>query len=457
VDILGCARPYAGRKATDWITLLNRVTEIGLLTARGGGYYEIHPAAPWFLKQGFETAFGPAADVPPPLRAWVEAMAVLAIIWANRLNSGKHRSLAVLQALKANLLRARAVARRHGWWQDAIRVMHGLYPCYVGSRRWAAWTELVSDIVPLVEDGTTGQPRPDRDHEWSLVAEFRIGLARQRHDSVNELLLLERLVIVNRDQAMGSLSSDPATLDHDQRNRIRSLAAALQQLGTAQIEADDSACIRSLGEAQTLLERLGLPYEAAIVAYNIGSAHLNVTGLRDFDRAEIAARKSLSLCPEANPTSRAICHGLLGNIAWYRFRTARQAETDIATQRHYLDAAVASYRIQLQLAPENAHDDRAVAHNQLGLINKTIGSFDDSAIHYCQSIHHREASGNTYEAATTRYNLANLYRAARRFQDARDFAQAALASFDSFGGRAAGDVQRSKDLIARIEREDNSL
>ena len=38
----------------DWINLLDRAAEVGLLTQLGGGYYHIHPALPWYFKKLFE-------------------------------------------------------------------------------------------------------------------------------------------------------------------------------------------------------------------------------------------------------------------------------------------------------------------------------------------------------------------------------------------------------------------
>ena len=48
-------------------------------------------------------------------------------------------------------------------------------------------------------------------------------------------------------------------------------------------------------------------------------------------------------------------------------------------------------------------------------------------------------------------SLANLYRSAGRFELARDYTRNALAGFERFEGRAAAEVEKTKDLLAAIE------
>ncbi|MEI6987019.1 MAG: CHAT domain-containing protein, partial [Rhodospirillaceae bacterium] len=448
----GRAAPYAGRDQAFWLDLLNRAVEIGLLTGRGGEYFSIHPALPWFLKQGFEAAFGPAAAAPPPLRAWVEAIGGLSNHWATRYIHGDHGALTPLQAQEANLLQSRALALRHGWLDPVISAMQGLRAVHQASGRWAAWEELVTEIFPLVEDPESGEPLPGREPQWSITIEYRVELAEQRRDPAAGLALLEKMIVVNRRIAGLALAADPAALTAIQRNQIRTLAASLQQLGSALIEADDRACVDALKEAKVLDERVELQREAAIAAFNLGHAYKDVTALRDLDLAEAAYRESLGLHSEDDRSGRAKCHGQLGYVSWERFEEARRAKAEPATLQKHLAAALKGYQTALGLAPESEHAGRAVAHNQLGLIYERVRKTDQAATHYLDAIRHQEASGNPYGAAQTCWNLADLYRVAGRFADARDYAGAALKTFESFDGRAADMVEKTKLLIALIEQ-----
>ena len=48
----------AGLDRDAGIALLDRAADIGLLTSLGGGYYQIHPALPWYFTTLFTTTYG---------------------------------------------------------------------------------------------------------------------------------------------------------------------------------------------------------------------------------------------------------------------------------------------------------------------------------------------------------------------------------------------------------------
>ena len=52
----------AGLDRDTGIALLDRAADIGLLTSLGGGYYQIHPALPWYFTTLFTTTYGQAAE-----------------------------------------------------------------------------------------------------------------------------------------------------------------------------------------------------------------------------------------------------------------------------------------------------------------------------------------------------------------------------------------------------------
>ena len=69
----------AGLDRDTGIALLDRAADIGLLTALGGGYYQIHPALPWYFTTLFTAAYGPAADPAArrAARAYAQAIGAL--------------------------------------------------------------------------------------------------------------------------------------------------------------------------------------------------------------------------------------------------------------------------------------------------------------------------------------------------------------------------------------------
>ena len=91
--------------------------------------------------------------------------------------------------------------------------------------------------------------------------------------------------------------------------------------------------------------------------------------------------------------------------------------------------------------------------HQLGNIYDAVGNIDRALQHYRETIRYDELAGNLHGAATTRYNVATTLANAGRLADARDYAYAALRNFETFGDRAAADIQKTKELIAWIEQQ----
>ncbi len=66
-------------------------------------------------------------------------------------------------------------------------------------------------------------------------------------------------------------------------------------------------------------------------------------------------------------------------------------------------------------------------------------------------------TGDLFEAGIYRRNVALALGRAERFEDALLYAQAALRNFQTFGDRAAADIQQTLLLIAGIEWKIKSL
>jgi len=96
---------------------------------------------------------------------------------------------------------------------------------------------------------------------------------------------------------------------------------------------------------------------------------------------------------------------------------------------------------------------RAVAENQLGNIYGDAGDLNRALPHYRESIRLEEARGNLFGAALTRFNVAVHLARAGRFTDAREYARAALRNFETFGPRAAAEIEETRQLLAQIESD----
>ena len=461
-----------GLTREDGITLLDHAAEVGLLTAHGGGYYSIHPALPWYFKSLFEQYYAPTPTPPPtsgeglvsPLpglgegpgvratRAFVEAMGELGNHYHNQYGAGNRDVIAALSAEEANLLHARQLARANGWWGCVIGTMQGLFTLYGHTGRRAEWARLVEEIVPDFVDPATDGPLPGREEQWGFVTQYRVFLAEEARQWVETERLQRALVEWFRQRAALALDVPRKALEGAQRNAIRMLAVSLEQLGSIQREQDQAECVAAYKEAIPFCQRIGDQPEEAILAFNLGRAYTELPAIRDLARAEQWYQRSLELYDESDQYGRGGCLAQLGGVAYERFKETRGANKPEEELLRHLNAAVGFYHQALDMFPSNAVDRLAVAHNQLGIIYAEAGDFDRALPHWRECIRYDEAAGNLYGAAQTRYNVARALAQADRLADAREYAYAALRNYQTYGDRAAADIQETQGLIDWIEQ-----
>jgi tetratricopeptide (TPR) repeat protein len=443
-----CLPEVRGLTREEGIALLDRAAEVGLLTAHGGGNYGIHPALPWFFKGLFER-FYPAEDLAA-VRAFVEAMGELGDYYWDQYEHGNRDVLAALRAEEANLLHARRLARAHGWWDPVTSTMQGLRKLYGHTGRRAEWKRLVEEIVPDFVDPENGGPLPGREEAWSLVTEYRMRLAGEERQWAEAERLQTVCVDWVRQRAAPALARPAEDLESEERNAIRTLAASLQGLGEIRRELGRAECVPAYEEALDLSERIGERVGAAICAFSLGNAFEGLSALRDLDQAERWYRRSLEPRDERDLLGRGRCVVHLGIVAYERFREARTANRPDEELLRHLNKAVRLYHEALDLLPEDAVNELAVIHNQLGAIYGDAGDLDRSVQHFREAIHYDEMQGELHGAAQTRFNVAiSLARAGRR-GDALEYAEAALLGFESYGERAGEMIERTRGLIAKI-------
>jgi tetratricopeptide (TPR) repeat protein len=452
-----CLPEVGGLTREEWIALLDRAAEIGLLSSHGGGYYYIHPALPWFFRNLFRTHYASIIDDERSAglrasRAFVEAIAELGNYYSDQFSRGNRHVIDALSAEEANLLFARLLARTHDWHRAIIGTMQGLRALYMQTGRRAEWARLVDEIVPNFVDAS-GSPIVDREDDWSLVTEYRIGLASESRNWPDAERMSRVLIEWNRERASAELSIRVETLNETQRNRLRSLAASLHQLGEIQRERGQPECVALYEQALSLDERIADDAAAAVCAFNLGNAYRSLQPLRDLDRAEHWYSRSLELRDERDSQGRARCIGQLGYIAYDRFGEALNAKAPEAELLRHLNAALELYLGALDLLPASAVDDLRVTHLQLGNIYASAGDRDTAHSHWHEAIHLAERGADHYGAGRIRFNLARSLALEGRYSDARDYALAALRSFKPYGDGAGEDIERTQRLLSRIEQD----
>jgi tetratricopeptide (TPR) repeat protein len=435
------------------IGLLDRAAGIGLLESFGGGYYRIHPALPWYFTTLYATSYGPP-DAPAAqraTRAYAQAIGDLGHYYHGQAEEGHTAQVVpVLGDEEANLRHALDLAQAAGLWRAATGCLQGLRVLYGRTGRDGEWARLVATVTLEFTDPATGGPLPGREDQWPIITGYRVRLARQARDWPTATTLQNSLIAWFRDRAAAALAAPAASLAPAQRNQIRNLGVALNELGIILGQQDDPRCLPLFQEALTLDQRIDDRPGEAQRALNLGNTYLLVPELRDLDQAGQWLQRSLSLRPDSDQIGRASCHNQLGRVALERFGDARAARETEAVLLEHLNAALRHYQQAQDLFPTSDHENRAITENQLGVIYYMAGDTGQALRHYQQSIQHKEARGDIFGAATTRYNIALLLDGAGRASDALLYARAALDNYQQVGPGAASHADDAQQLIAEL-------
>ncbi len=447
-----CLRSVRGLDREAAAALLDRAAEVGLLRPHGGGYFSIHPALPWFFRELFEEHYGASQDAA--VRAFVEATGELGNYYFWQYEGGNRDVIGALRAEKANLLQARRLARAHGWWGPVAGAMQGLRQLYGHTGRRAEWKRLVDEVVPdFVDPGTEG-PRAGREEQWwDLVTHYRMLLAQDERNWAEAERLLQPRLEWSRQQAAPLLARPRESLDSRERNTVHNLAASLENLGHVRRKRGNEDCVGAYEEALELAESIGDRTAAAICAFNLGHAYKDLTDLRDLAQADRWCRRSLELTEKRDRVGRGRCLAQLGHVAFEQFREARSCKSGEDELLRHQNEAAGFYTEALELFPPDALGDLAVAHNALGEIYRNRSDIDRALPHFRDAIRYEEQQSNVYGASSTRFNVALALGQSRRPRDALEYARAALRGFESLGESAAEMIQRTRQLIGRIEEQ----
>jgi tetratricopeptide (TPR) repeat protein len=225
----------------------------------------------------------------------------------------------------------------------------------------------------------------------------------------------------------------------------------LNDLAHVQRERGETECVTHYQESLNIFQRLADRPRVAAVAYSLGTAYKDIPALRDLDQAETWYRRSLDLHDQADRLGRAKCLGQLGIVARERFDEVRAAEGPEHERLRLINQAARFTHQAVDLLPENAIKDRAVGEGQLGNIYDDAGKLDRSLHHYRECIHLFESVGDIHSAAKNRSNVARTLARAGRLADAREYARAALRNYETYGSRAAAEIEKTRDLLDEID------
>jgi len=437
------------------VALLGRAAEVGLLTARPGGCFAVHPAVPWYLRGLFRQHYGPPGGKPAmtAVQAWTIAIGSLGNRYHNLHGQGDSRLVASLAAEEANLLRAREIAISRGWPALIVWPMQGLDVLYLQTGRAVEWRRLVAELVPVLADPATGGPVPGAEEQWDVFTSYRVRIATEDRDWATAVRLQEAAIARDSQQAAGPLAIPPEALGDIQRTHVRNYAVALHRLGDIRREQLDPACVPSYLKAIELCQRIAARREESMAAYNLGRAYEEVPKIRDLDKADYWYERDLELLEDDDTAGRASLMTELGNLALERRRDAEIADAPAGQLAQYADTAIASYLESLKLTSTQATAGLAVVHNQLGVAYRHIGQYDTALVHFRKSIKYQEAQSSPYGAGSARCNAARALEDAGHYRDALLYARAGLRDFEAVGLGAATEAEKACQLIVRLGQE----
>ncbi len=462
--------------------VLDRAAEVGLLTALSGGYYAIHPALPWFLKNLLDQYYPPALAAQggsenlrlAATRAFVAAEGSFANFYHGRYERGDRAWMLMLAFEEANLLYARRLALSNGWWKDIIGPMQGLRVLYSGGDRWATWTRLVNEVLPLFCDPTTDGPLPGRERLWSLVMGYRVELARRVKNDLEEALRLQRIRVEWGRHATAPLLTMPvASLEAMQRELVRSFAVALEDLAHTLRDMKQRECFDVYHEAFQLFQYLDAHNEQGVVSVNLAAAHFS---FNEFDRCETWVTLSLLLLDEHDGLMRGECYSMLGKLYLEKGTVTSQKHLKKASANEpgqfdpqipemidYLQKADEYFTTALQEFPSDALEDLAEVHTQLGMtymFGSSIPHLHDGGKgfralaleHQQEAIRYLDKIGNRLQAAYLRLQTGTLFFLSGRLDDAQLYAQSALTILVDLGDKAAKQAEGAQELLQNIEQ-----
>lgn len=433
-----------GLEREDGIKLLDRAAEVGMLTALGGGYYRIHPALPWFFRKMFQMHYnGREKEVE---RVFVIAMGVLGNSYVEQYD---HRSEieSVMADEETNLIYARYLAIKNGWWNEVVSIMQGL-TFYDRTGRLIEWGRLIEEISPYFIDSKTDGPLPGREDGWNVIIGHRINLAIRLRKLDEALRQQEKNVEWQREYASLALATNPNELDELKRKKIHNYITSLGNLATIQGHKGDIRCIQNFSEAIEKSKMYGFNDHAAGYSMNLGNAYTNLALIRNLDLAEYWYKFSQKLIPESDRLGRARCLGCLGLVALKHFEVV---SGDGSSGSEHLEIAMKYFRQALAVLPLNALIELTASHSNLGNVYMYAGLYDEALRHFQEAVRYADESGNEYYAAKSRQNIAAGLANAGRLSDAFKYACSAREKFEACGPSGVNGAQETQIMISKLE------
>jgi tetratricopeptide (TPR) repeat protein len=455
----GAVKSLAGMTRDSCIALLNRASDIGLLTKKTDRHYTIQPALPWYLKSVFEAEYPEAPTASgattrfEATRGFVEAMGEVGHYYAAKYDSGSRELIGVLAAEEANLLHAMGLALKNDWWKALTKILLGLNTLYNHTGRKVEWARVINDAVPLFVDPNTQGALLGREEEWSSITGHRVDIAigaRDFNKAESLVMLALRWVRRNTDSIP---RESGLSLTRSQEEELAELSKWLNFLGIIKFYKDEADCVQPFLEDYEICMLIGYSSSAAKTALSLGNAYKDLPSIRDLDMAKHWYQRSFDLRDSNDALGRARVLYQFSLVSYQEFLDAQMSGLPQKALSHHLNRSLLTLQRAATLVPPDAVTELANIHHQLGVLYSYTDHADVCFRHFEESIRYEELKGNHFGAAVSQYGIARNFAKLGRLDDALVFAKAALKRFEAANADdAVNDLRQLIEYITLQQR-----
>jgi tetratricopeptide (TPR) repeat protein len=417
-----CLPEVTGLTRAQRIEFLDRCADLGFLTSLDRGVYSIHPVLPQYLTSLFRKHYAQSEE--RAARAFAGAVGWFASMMADSYLEGEARVMHWIELHYFNLISARKTAIASQLWKSSISCMRAL-KIYFSVRPTEAleWKTLVQELVPYFFISGSDDPISERREQWMFMMEFRIEIAGKEEDMDEARRLQEITLRYSREHAKSGPDDD------DKQVWIKNLANDL--VVGAQVQATPEKTIEYLKEALKLYETIDGPIGRmglARCAEGLADTFLRID---NFDEAEQWCNYGLRRLGPEDGGSAGFLFAVLGRIHYEHFQFVasltwgKDVENTGPDPRSYLPKARKALESALILIPEFRLEVRARTRTLLANTFTHLFQYEAAFKQFLQAISDYEELNEIESAMDTRLELAVMLVNADRFEDAKQYAQAA--------------------------------
>jgi tetratricopeptide (TPR) repeat protein len=423
---------FRGIDARGWASVLDQGTAVGLLTARGGGTYGLHPALPAYLAQQWKTEDSSTypADRAAAEHALLAAYSQLGEWLLQQISSGAAGLAFQIIGLQRRMLgHLLGFALHHRRWSEAQAIVQPLNAFWdrggltVEARGWV-------DRVQLALEDADGNP-PPLDQPAGALWAFIVGVHADRLQYAGQLDAAESSHLRIRQM----LLAQP-----DSRHQQLHLATANHQLGmVAQDRGRLEEAERWYRQSLTILEELGDRPSMSRSFHQLGMVAQDRGRLEE---AERWYRQSLTIKEELGdrPGMSRSFHQL-GVVAQLRGR---------------LEEAERWYRQSLTILEElGDRPSMSSSFHQLGMVAQDRGRLEEAERWYRQSLTILEELGDRPGISRSFHQLGMVAQDRGRLEEAEQWYHQSLTINEELGDRPG--ISRSFHQLGMVAQDRGRL